>query len=72
MHLGKGQDDFANKLALGRGQFQKGIEGFAFEAADAFVSALFVQLDRITDGLAKAQHLRFNFEAVSQYLQLLL
>ena len=39
MHLGKGQDDLANQLALGRGQLQESVKGFALQIAHAFVPA---------------------------------
>lgn len=40
MHLGEGQYHFADELALGGRQLEEGVESFAFQIADAFISAL--------------------------------
>ena len=45
MHLGEGQDHLTDEFALRGGQLEEGIEGFALQVANAFVSALFLLLD---------------------------
>ncbi len=45
MHLGKGQDHFADQFALRSWQLQVGVEGFTFQVANAFVPALPMLLD---------------------------
>ena len=58
MHSGKGQDHFADEFALGCGQFQKSLKGFALQIASALLPALLLGAQMGLHMGAKAQLMR--------------
>ena len=72
MGFGKRQDHLANDLALGCGELQKSIEGFALQIAHPLFPALAVLQHRLAYAFAKAQHLGVDLEHLRQGDELVL
>lgn len=69
MHLGEGQNHFADEFSLGCWQLEKSVAGLALHIACALVPAFLLLLNRLSDRFTVTQYLWLNFQDIGQHQQ---